>query len=453
MSARTSLRSLAGAVEAVRRLDVSPVELTEALMARLESEGDPLNCFVTLDGERALEQARVAERAAARRRPLGLLHGVPISVKDNIATAGLRTTAGSPLLADWVPAEDAAAVARLREAGAIVFAKTQLYEFAFGEAHASFGFTRNPWNAERTCAGSSSGSAAAVAARLGYGSVGTDTGGSIRVPASFCGVVGLKPTFDLVDRRGVVPVSHSLDHVGPIARTVEDAGLLLAAMTGGHRPGELGGIEGVRVGVLRLPPDEPVAPDVASALAAAASALAREGATVGELDGPDRLAARTALWAIASVEAAEWHRRRLRTRADDYHPLVRRRLERGEFVSGVDYVRAQRVRAKLVGELSAAADGYDVLLLPTCGTTAYPRGTRTVTCGDHEEEASSFVTRWTPLFSLAGWPAVSVPWSLDREGLPTSIQVCARAYADALALRVAAACERLAGFPACVPAG
>jgi len=438
--------TVAGAVELIRERALSPVELTSSLLDRLERDGDPLNCFATVDRDGALAQARALEDELLSGRQARLLHGVPLSVKDNIAVARLPMAAGSPLLAGCVPHREAAVVQRLREAGAIVVAKANLYEFAFGEAHPEFGVTQNPWDETRSCAGSSSGSAAAVATRLGHASVATDTGGSIRVPAAFCGVVGLKPTFDLVSRKGVVPVSHSLDHVGPITRSVEDAALLLAAMTSMPRPVHIDdrGPGGMRLAIPRLPPEEPLMSEVAAALVAAAHTLEAEGAFVAEVTLPDRLVARAVLWTIASVEAAEFHHDFLRSRADEYHPLVRRRLERGEFISAVDYVRAQRVRQKLSLELAEVLRGFDALLLPAVGTTAYQLGARMVDFGDRAEEVSLLVTRFTPLFSLAGWPALVVPWALDSQGLPIGLQVTARPYDEATVFRLGAAIERAA---------
>src|SRR5581483_1201236 len=221
-----SLSALAAQIAARR---VSAVEVTRAVLARIERVGGALNCYITVNAEQALAQARALDALHAAGTSLGPLHGVPIALKDNIQTAGLRTTVGSEIYADWVPDADATVAARLRSAGAILIGKNNLYEFAFGAPHPRYGPVHNPWDTARSCAGSSSGSGSAVAAGLAYGALGTDTGGSVRLPAAYCGVVGLKPTYGRVSRAGVVPVSYNLDHVGPLTRGVRDAALVLAA--------------------------------------------------------------------------------------------------------------------------------------------------------------------------------------------------------------------------------
>lgn len=388
-------------------------------------------------------EAEAAEQLIRSGTWLGPLHGIPVSVKDNIATAGVRTTAGSPILAESVPERDAAAVESLRAAGAVLVAKANMYEFAFGEANARFGPVRNPWNPERSTAGSSSGSVAAVAAGLSYGSLGTDTGGSIRVPAAFCGVVGLKPTPGRVSLDGVVPVSRSLDHVGPIARTVADAAALFAALTGEDCASSLeDGVAGVRLAVPAQQASEAIDPEVASAVDVACAVLADEGAMLVEVELPDLLEAQAALWTIASAEAAEYHRGTLWSRAGDYHPLVRSRLEGGSAVSAIDYIGARSACERLSETVRAALGGVDALLLPVSPVAAYPLGARAVAIDGREEDVSAAVTRYTPLASVTGRPALSLPCGRSADGLPIGFQIVGHPRGEATVLRVGRAYER-----------
>ncbi|MDR7482446.1 MAG: amidase [Armatimonadota bacterium] len=453
-------RPLTEVAELVRRREVSPTEVTGALLDRVARLGPTLNCYISVLGELAWQRAREAEELLARGTYLGPLHGIPLSLKDNIATAGVRTTAGSPILADWVPQTSATVADRLAAAGGVLLAKANLYEFAYGAPHPAYGPTRNPWNRDRTCGGSSSGSAAAVAAGLCYGSLGTDTGGSVRIPAAFCGVVGLKPTYGRVSRAGVVPVGYNLDHVGPIARTVRDAAVLLGVIAGPDPADPTAvtlpvpdyaadldeGVRGLRVGILRPQSSERIEPEVRAIVGRAYGVIEREGATLSEVALPDLAQARTVMWTISAAEAAEYHRPYLRTRASDYHPVVRSLLETGEFILAADYVRAQRVRQRMALDVRSAMAGVDAVVLPALPVPAYPIGQRTMRVGGEEEDVLSIITRYTALFNLTGHPAIVLPCGFTSEGLPVGVQIVGHPFQEARLLRIAYAYEQAAGL-------
>lgn len=448
-----SLLTLEEVAQALRLDVVSPTQVLESVLERAERLNPTLGCFVTVLEEWARRTATQLSQTNARERPP--LWGIPISVKDNIDVKGVATSAGSVVRRDRLADRDADVVERLRTAGAVVFAKASLYEFAFGAANPNFPTTRNPWSLGRTTGGSSSGSVSALAARIGYASVGTDTGGSIRVPAGFCGLVGLKPTFRAVSTDGVVPVSWSLDHVGPVARSVRDCAIVYNAIAGprAHKVSldELErGVEGLSIGVGLI--DDELDSEVRAALEAAVEALADQGATVNRVALPDMRTARWCLWTISSAEAADYHREELLTRGAEYHPLVRRRLLRGRLIPAADYVRAQRLRRRLTDELAASSDHCDALLLPLSPVPAYDLHDRNVRLPGGVEDASSAVTRYTPLFSLAGWPALAVPCGLTARRLPVGMQIVARPGRDETTLRIARAFERATSWHAELPA-
>ncbi len=438
-------------ISEIRRLfrdrRLSPVELADMLLDRIEVLQPVLNAYVTVAADELREGARAAEQRLVDGKVFGPLEGIPVSVKDNIATAGLPTTAGSPILRGWIPARDAACVAALRRAGALIVGKTQLFQFAFGEAHPDFGHVANPWDTDRSTGGSSSGAVAAVAAGLCFGSVATDAGGSIRVPAALCGVVGHKPTFDLVDRTGVIPTAWSLSHVGPVGRTVEDTASLLEALRPGFRVRGLGdGVEGLRLAVSAFQPKERIDEEVAEAVHRAVGALEAQGAKLTPVELPDLLVVRATLWAIAAAEAADYHTDWLRDRPEDYHPIVRARLERGWDIPAAAYVRAQRVRRWVTDRLAELLEGMDALIMPVSPITAYPLGSRIAVIEGHEEEVAQAVTRYTPLASLTGRPALSVPCGLSSEGLPIGLQVIGHPGDDSTVLRIGHTCQRGNGW-------
>ncbi|MEA2636696.1 MAG: aspartyl-tRNA(Asn)/glutamyl-tRNA(Gln) amidotransferase subunit [Chloroflexota bacterium] len=436
---------LAEIARSLRQRRVSPLELVDAYSRRIEAASG-LQAFITLPGERARQEARRAERRLARGEA-GALLGVPIAVKDLFATRATRTTAGSRILKDWVPSRDAAAVAQLRAAGAIIFGKTNLHEFAYGVSTANpwWGVARNPRDPTRSPGGSSGGSAIAVVAGLCAGALGSDTGGSIRVPASLCGCVGFKPTFGAIPLDGAIPLGWSLDHAGPLARTVADAGLLLDVLTGmdaGRRARRVS-TRGLRVGVLKGPIVQKAQPRVLHQVDAAADALRRRGLRVREVTIPQME------WTVATqlvtlrAEASAVHSRWIRTRPRAYGADVRTRLQLGVLVGGADYLLAQRMRGRLRTAIGRVFQDVDVLLLPTTPITAPVIGDRTVRWHNGEEPVDGALVRLTAPFNLTGLPALSVPFGYAG-GLPVGVQVVGPWMNEARVLAVGRLIEELA---------
>jgi aspartyl-tRNA(Asn)/glutamyl-tRNA(Gln) amidotransferase subunit A len=448
---------------------VSPVEVVRAHLDRIAAHDGDLGCYLTLCADAALGQARAAEAALMAGQPLGPLHGVPYALKDLYDTAGVRTTGGSRILAERVPDRDATVVRRLAQAGAILLGKLHMVEFAYGPEglNAHHGAVRNPWDraVRRLAGGSSSGSGAAVAAGLAPGALGSDTGGSIRIPASLCGITGLKPTYGRVSRAGVLPLAWSMDHVGPMTRTAADCALMLAAMAG-YDPADpttsvlpvpdygaalSGDVKGLRVGVLRAFLDG-AAPEVRGAVEAAARTLAGAGAVVDEVTLSTLAHVPGAALAIVGVEALAYHADPLRTRAAEYDPDVARRLRVGAFVGGVHYVRAQQVRALVRADVDAALARRDVLLAPATPIPAPALDEREVTLGDGRTDVRSALLRFTRPFNLSGHPACALPGGFTAGGLPIGLQLVGRPFDEATVLRVADAFQRLTDFHARRPA-
>jgi aspartyl-tRNA(Asn)/glutamyl-tRNA(Gln) amidotransferase subunit A len=352
-------------VEAARLVEarsLSPVELTESHLRRIESVDHRVKAFVTVLGDRAIADARTAEAEIAAGCHRGPLHGVPVVVKDLIATAGVRTTAGSRILKDWVPDEDAPVVRDLKGSGAVIVGKATTHEFA---ASVFTPPTRNPWRLDCIPGGSSGGSAAALAAHMCMGAVGTDTAGSIRIPASLCGVVGIKPTYDLVSRRGVVPLSWSLDHVGSMARTVEDVAILLGVMAQRPaRPPRFREPAGLRLGVPSNFFFDDLDDEVEAAVVEAIDRLAQLGLHRRDVRVPTADVSAIAGDAILLPESSAYHARWLRTRPQDYAADVRTLLEMGELVLATDYLRGQRARAAITQEFARAFQSADVIVAP-----------------------------------------------------------------------------------------
>ncbi|OLE35322.1 MAG: hypothetical protein AUG48_10975 [Actinobacteria bacterium 13_1_20CM_3_68_9] len=429
----------------LRRRQVSPVELVDAYLRRIGA-AEGLRAFITVADEGARREARRAEQRLSRGDP-GELLGVPIAVKDLFATRSLRTTAGSRILRDWVPSRDAAAVARLRAAGAIILGKTNLHEFAYGVTNANpwWGVARNPHDPRRSPGGSSGGSAIAVVAGLSAGAVGSDTGGSIRIPASLCGCVGLKPSFGAIPLDGAVPLGWSLDHAGPLARTVHDAGVLLDVLSGRHdgRAARRVPTAGLRVGVLRGPFTQNVQPSVTRQVDAAARELRRRQLQVREVRIPE------IDWTVATqlvtlrAEASAVHGRWIRSRPRAYGSDVRTRLQLGALVGGPDYVLAQRMRARIRAAIAHAFREVDVLLLPTTPITAPVVGERTVRWRSGEEPVDAALVRFTAPFNLTGLPALSVPYG-TADGLPVGVQLVGQWNDEARLLAVGGLIEELA---------
>ncbi len=443
--------TLSEAAALVRARQVSPVELTRAMLARIERLDGKLASYITVTAEAALAAAEQAERAARAGDERPML-GVPLALKDLFDTAGVRTTGGAKILAERVPQRDATAVARLRQAGAVLLGKLNMHEFAFGVSTANphFGTCRNPWDPSRIPGGSSGGSGAALAAGLCYGSLGSDTGGSIRIPAALCGITGLKPTYGRVSRAGVLPLSWSLDHAGPMARTVRDVALMLTVIAGpdpadpaaasvpvsDFTAGLEDGVRGLRIGLPRAYFFEQLEDDVAQAVEAAVAALRAAGAEVREVMVPHLEVAAAAFAPIISAEAAAYHQRWLRERPQDYGEDVRQRLFQGLLYPAVDYVNAQRARRWVLDGFLQVLKEVDVLLTPTVPVTAPPIPGPAVATPNP-------LTRCTFPVNLTGLPALSLPCGFDRQGLPVGLQIIGRPFDEATVLRVGHAYQRL----------
>jgi len=444
--------TVADAARRVARRELSPVELTRHCLARIEAVDDRLKSFLLLRPEAALAAAAAAEREIMHGRYRGPLHGIPIAHKDIFCTAGIRTTAHSRLLADFVPTEDATVVRRLDEAGAIMLGKLATHEFAIGGPSFDLPWPppRNPWNTAHFTGGSSSGTGAAVAAGLVLGGSGSDTGGSIRLPAAYCGVSGLKPTYGRVSRHGVLPLAYSLDHAGPLAWTVEDCAILLQAMAGhdprdpasaelpvpDYRAGLRDDLRGVRIGVARqfFAAGSHVSAEALAAIDAALSVMAGLGAELRELRlaPPEDYGA--CGWIILFSEAWSVHERGLRARFFDYGRIMRNRVSLGAFLSSADYLQAVRLRRVLIGEMRAAMADVDVLV------TAVTPGPAPAL--DDLPSFASFERPMTMPFNVTGQPALALRCGFSADGLPLSFQIAGKPFDEATVLRVGHAYER-----------
>lgn len=438
--------------KSLRSCALSPVDLLDAYLDRIAALDGELQSFVHVNASaRAAAEAAHGEIAAGRWR--GPLHGVPIGVKDNYLTADMPTTAGASSPAEPFPMRDATAVRRLREAGAVLIGKTRMHEFAWGMETPP---TANPRDPSRVPGGSSGGSGAAVAAGLCAAALGSDTGGSIRIPASLCGCVGLKPTFGLIGRGGIVPHSWSLDHAGPLAASVADAATLTTAMAGpdpddpssaNRDAPDLAndiakGVQGVRVGVCRNHFFEGLTPEVERAVEAALHILSAEGARIVEFEVPELDVGLGAIFAIELASSTAYHDRRLREGGvAAFASDVRLLVEMGRLVSGADYLHAERYRRRL-GEIFASRfTEVDVIVTPTMPLTAWRIGQRSVTISDREESVLAVSWRLTYPWNLLGLPALSLPCGADGDGLPIGLQIAGAAFGEAMLMRVGAALE------------
>jgi aspartyl-tRNA(Asn)/glutamyl-tRNA(Gln) amidotransferase subunit A len=382
------------------------------------------------------------------------LHGIPIALKDLIDTAGVRTTAASAVFKDRVPEHDATVVRRLREAGAVFLGKLNLHEFAFGTTNedSAFGPARNPHDPSRSPGGSSGGSAASVAAGMALATIGTDTGGSIRIPAAACGIVGLKPSIGEISLDGVVPLSHTFDHVGPLAQTVADAGLVYHALlgdAGAATPAPMP-VNSLRIAVPRSYFCDRLDDEVRARFEEAVDRLREAGAHVSDIDIQHAADTAAVYLHIVVADAAAYHAATLESMPERYTPNVRLRLEMGRYLLAEDYVRALGARDMLRREVDAALAQHDALILPTLPIPAPPIGATSVQVGDSSEPVRNVMLRLTQLFNVTGHPAISVPSGRTRAGLPCAAQlVGCRQQTDAL-LRVALACEKHIGAAAAI---
>lgn len=445
------LLNLLEAARALRQRKVSSVELTRSALDRISKLNPALNAFITVTGDRALEQARNADEELAGGIYRGLLHGIPIAHKDCFATAGIRTTGGSKILENRIPDHDAAIVTKLDQAGAVMLGKTNLHELCYGitSNNPHFGAVHNPWDLERIPGGSSGGSAAAVSAGLVFAASGTDTGGSIRLPASFSGVVGLKPTYGIVSRRGVLPLGITLDHVGPIASTVRGVEACFRAMAPAVPGIELEpnreGMNGLRIGVPENFFFERLAPEVMAAVRRAVQTAAALGASVREVrvPGMEELNAIGRLTLFA--EAASIWKTRL-DRPQDFGADVAAALQHGLKISAVDYLEAQRQRRDISRMLKPLWNEIDCLFSPATPTTAPKIGDTTIRIGGVEEEVRVGSSRLVRPFNVLGWPALAMPCGFSEAGMPIGLQIVAAPKNEATLFHAGAALEQALGI-------
>ncbi|MFC4455370.1 amidase [Deinococcus sonorensis] len=414
---------------------LSPVELTRSCLERIAALDTTLNAFITVTAEQALRQARQAEDDLHAGVDRGPLHGIPVALKDLVETAGIRTTCASRILRDHVPPRDAALVRRLSAAGAVTLGKTNMSEFAMGVPHPDHGQTNNPWAPARTAGASSGGSAAAVAAGLCFAAVGTDTGGSIRIPASYCGLAGLKPTYGLVDLTGVFPLSWSLDHAGPLARSSADAALMLDAMTGQRHPASAQ-LRGLRFGVMQAS-GPGVEPDVSALFAAACQALQAAGAELHDVEVPELELADAALLNVLLPEASAVHARWIAERPAEYAAVTRQQLQLGFAIPAVTHVRAQQYRRHLTRQFLTQLERVDALLSPTVAFVAPERDP------DLTGTQGALEGLRTGPHNLTGLPALTVNVGFDADGLPVGLQVVTPPMTDHRCLAIGAALEGL----------
>ncbi len=430
----------------VARGEVRAERLTEDALGRIAELNDKLNAFITVTGDAALANARQADKDIAAGRGGGPLHGIPLSLKDLIDLEGVPTTAASRLRADHVAPRDAPVTARLRAAGAVFVGKTNLHEFAFGTTNedSGWGAARHPIDPSRSPGGSSGGSAIAVRTGMSVATVGTDTGGSIRIPAAACGIVGLKPGWEEIPSAGVVPLSRQLDHVGPLARSVGDAALLYDVMRG-QKPAP---VESTAAGSLRFAVlggyfFDRIDEQVERAILAAVEALRAAGASVATVTLPHAAEMAAIYLHLVLADAAAYHAATLQDRPAAYTPNVRLRIEMGRHVLAEDYVRAVRGRTVIAREIDRALDGVDALLLPSLAIPAPPIGAATVAVKGSDEAVRSIMLRCTQPFNLSSHPAISLPCGTTASGLPVGLQLAGHHGHTPQLLRVARAVEAL----------
>ena len=449
--------SIAEAADRIRRRALSATELTRAYLERIARRDGELHAYITVLEQAALAAAAAADREIAGGSYRGPLHGIPIALKDLVMTRGVRTTCGGRILKDWVPETDATVAVRLAQAGAILLGKLNMHEFAYGPTgvNAVYGTPRNPWDAARIPGGSSSGSGVAVAAGLAAGALGTDTGGSIRIPAAFCGIVGLKPSYGRVSRAGVIPLAWSLDHVGPMTRTVTDAALMLQVLAGrdvadpstaalpvpDYQAALQADLHGVRLGIPRDFFFAHLEPEIRDAVQATVQRLEGQGAAMEEVHLPHISLAGAASFAIMRAEATAYHEPYLRTRPADYGADVRGRLMTGQFLPATQYLKGQRARQVLRAEVDATLVRVHALLAPATPLPAPPLDMREVTVEGVTQDVRLWITRYTAPINVTGHPVLAVPCGLTAGGLPIGLQIIGRHFDEGTILRIGRAVE------------
>lgn len=441
-----SARTIAELARAIRSGELTAETATTDCLERIAERNPAINAYITVLADQALAQAKQADAELKSGRDRGPLHGVPISLKDIIDLDGVSTTAASKVRHGHLAPDDAPVVARLREAGAVFLGKTNLHEFAFGTTNedSAFGLVRHPLDPNRSPGGSSGGSAASVLDGMAYASIGTDTGGSVRIPSAACGLVGLKPSLDEVPIGGVFPLSKTMDHVGPLCRSVEDAAIVHDVLCGrAPSNGSPRNVNGLRMGVLRGYFTTLLDPQVAAAFETTCKALTAAGAELEEVQIPHAGDIAPIYLHIVLSEAAALHAKTLDSHAEDYNPNVRLRLEMGRYILAEDYLRALRGRDILIDEVDATLVRRDGLLLPTLAVPAVKLGALAVKIGSVEEPVRNITLRLTQLFNITGHPAITIPCGATTDGLPIGAQLAGGRNRTGDLLAVAAAVESL----------
>lgn len=446
---------------ALRARQVSSRELTQACLAKIDALNPSLNAFLTVTGEAALASADAADRELAAGVDRGPLHGIPIALKDVFCTKGVRTTCGSLLFRDHVPDYDAAVTEKLAAAGSVMLGKTHMHELAYGVTsnNPHFGPVRNPWNTDRVPGGSSGGSGASVATEMTFMAMGSDTGGSIRVPGSFCNTVGLKPTYGRVSRYGVMPLDFSLDHMGPLTRTVRDAAVVLQALAGRDERDETSShapvdtylppagvsIRGLRVGVPENFYFDRVEPEVAAAVRKMVELAESLGAEVSTVRVPD-ITSLNAIGRVILLSEASAVFERFGDRRAEFGADVRVLFDQGALLPATDYVNAQRLRKQFRDQFARLFAGIDVLLTPTAPTVAKRIGESAILVDGVEEDFRLATTRLVRGINVIGYPAISIPCGFGEAGMPIGLQIVGRPFAERQLLGAAAALEDATEF-------
>ena len=442
----------------IKSCEISPVEIVEAHLSRIRDTEPVLNSFITVLPDAAMTAARQAERDIRAGRYRGPLHGIPVGLKDLFNTGGVRTTSGSRIYDNYVPSQDCTVAARFREAGAILLGKLNMHQFAYGPTgeNPDYGHMHNPWDPDRVSGGSSGGSGSATAAGQCTITTGSDTGGSIRIPAALCGIVGLKPTYGRVSRHGLTPLAWSMDHPGPMVRTVEDAAITMNVIAG-HDPNDVasatlpvpdftaaltGEVRGLRIGVPHQYMEAPLDPEVRQAINEALEQMEKMGADVVEVEFPEFDHAAAISTTMLMAEASACFRDLLASDGNRLYEPVRLRLEAGLFISAVDYLRAQQARAVFDRAARRLLEDVDLLAGPTEPVTAPPLLQQQVLVGEHEVGTVAALTQYTRPYNITGFPAISVPCGFSSEGLPIGLQVAGRPFDEETVLRAAHAYEQ-----------
>jgi aspartyl-tRNA(Asn)/glutamyl-tRNA(Gln) amidotransferase subunit A len=467
MSTEPALMSLTAVAKAIADKQVSSHEVTRSCLHRIAQWQPRLNAFMALEAEQALKAADEADAALAKGNAKGVLHGVPLAHKDMYYEAGKVVTCGSKIRRDFVATTTSTALQRIKDAGTVRLGTLQMAEFAYGPTghNSHYGPVHNPWNVDHITGGSSSGSGSAVAARLTFAALGSDTGGSVRMPAHFCGVTGLKTTVGRVSRAGAMPLSQSLDTVGPLAQSAEDCALLMGLMAGAdpqdptavtlpvpdYIAATKGSLKGLRIGVPTAFYVDDLDAEVARVLDETVATLKREGAEILKVELPDQRQLSSASQLVLAVEAAAFHKRWMIERLEDYGAQVRMRLENGLAVPAVTYLEAMRWRGPALSAHNAAVAGVDAVIAPVSPIPAPTIAESDVGGGPGAEAVIQRLTRFTRPVNYLGVPSLSIPSGFSRSGLPVGMQLIGRSFDEATLLRIGAAFQRATDFHARVP--